>query len=386
MAGLRLDLKIDWKDAKARFDAIGSNEFPRAIAYVVHSTAKWAAENFRNDVMPRVLGHNIGRSGLVQSLSSYTRSAIRYDRDSGTRYDDVKSVRDIHASIYVAATQGKRGSDQSAFLKYLFGSGPQTREPGDVGLDQRKILIPNALALALTQHVNIDPSWAGGRLPKGMMATVMSHRASDNGSIPDNVLAGESSNAAAMRAMARARGGRRPAARQSGRWSSIGMRTLGSRLAIDLIHQNQRAGEYDQARMTANRLTHKTTKEGKWSKRSWVGTPWRVFMRPDDSGINTPYAAPFRIRDPAGGFHPIRRSDGSIGKMPNMLNVQPEFGKSGPRVGPKKLFTALHSANYAPKLQAPWDANIKLATEYLARQIDAEMAHRMERKAQGRKY
>lgn len=56
---------------------------------------------------------------------------------------------------------------QSIVLKYAMGDGPTVRRPGDVGLAQSRILVPNWRNLAFTQGINRNQY---GNLPGGVAA------------------------------------------------------------------------------------------------------------------------------------------------------------------------------------------------------------------------
>ena len=115
--------------------------------------------------------------------------------------------------------------------------------------------------------------------------------------------------------------------------------------------------------------------------------PWGVFRAPDPvSGIQTFQARPRRERDPAGGRHSCRRSNGTIGWMPNTLNVAAEYGEDGRTVGLCALFAARAAVSYDPQLQAPWEAMQDVAQERLAANLAEELAHAIERRDQGRSF
>lgn len=97
-------------------------------------------------------------------------------------------------------------------------------------------------------------------------------------------------------------------------------------------------------------------------------------------------ARPFRARDPAGGYTTFVRKDGTTARMPAMVNISRFDGKSGPRIGPRRLFTPIERASYQPYLQAPWDAAAAEAYGGFGERMQRELDNRLVRRAQGRRY
>ena len=115
--GLKFEVSIDASEIRARFDAIGSREYRRAIQYALDETAKAAKAAFLPRI-PGALSHG-PRAGRPSKL---TLDPVFYER--GRDYDN---LGEISSSIIVKPLQSK-------WLKYLFGDGDNERLPGDVGL------------------------------------------------------------------------------------------------------------------------------------------------------------------------------------------------------------------------------------------------------------
>lgn len=71
-----------------------------------------------------------------------------------------KNRGEVEADVGVRPTQ-------SIVMKYAMGSGPQIRRPGDVGLAQDEIYVPNRRNLGLTQGIHRN---SYGNLPGGVAA------------------------------------------------------------------------------------------------------------------------------------------------------------------------------------------------------------------------
>ena len=114
---------------------------------------------------------------------------------------------------------------------------------------------------------------------------------------------------------------------------------------------------------------------------------WGVFKSPDPkSGLPSFKGRPKKIRDPGGGYHVIRRTDGTSGRMPDMLTVAPEYGASGKGAGPRALTTARATTTYMPELQGAWDLMTERGAALLAEELAKEVAHALDRKSQGRSF
>lgn len=129
------------------FDAIGENAFPRAVQFSLNGVAIDAVERFKA-ALPRVLNHPV----------PFTSRGIIADKANLDR----ASLDNLQSSIKVLPRQ-------SAYLKYVFGDGPSTRLPGDVGLAQSSIYIPQFRNIA--KAFRIKP--INGKLPPGAVGKIL---------------------------------------------------------------------------------------------------------------------------------------------------------------------------------------------------------------------
>jgi hypothetical protein len=95
---------------------------------------------------------------VLDRPNPWTIKGIQYEVDRNL-LNTIKSIGEARASVFL-------DGPQSVPLKYLFGYGPQTREPGDVGLAQDDIYIPFWKNIELTQGVSPDKH---GNVPMGFM-------------------------------------------------------------------------------------------------------------------------------------------------------------------------------------------------------------------------
>ena len=354
-------------DAIRQLEAIGSEEVSRHIGVAINKVALRARDEMRQSARD-TLGKRVSGPGALfapDKVSDYTINAI-----NATQSDFSDAV--ISADVYVNARQGKRGQDQSAFLKYLFGVGPQTRRAGDVGMSNDQIDIPQVEALILTQHMTGITS--GGRQKKGLLAYLEAGAKRHGASRSD-----------AMKQMGYdSRGARRVSQENS--------QTRYNDLQARLDRHRKLYGDTDlQRRLEAARArgssVAKAVREHA-KRRDLAGLyEWGVFKSPDPkSGLPSFKARPKKIRDPSGGYHVIRRRDGTSGRMPDMLTVAPEYGASGKGAGPRALTTARATTTYLPELQGAWDLMTERGAALLAEELAKEVAHAVERKQQGRSY
>ena len=353
-------VQTDIRGAIARLHDIGSTEIPRHVGKAIAVTVEGARDWMRAETK-RTLGARVrGPGGIVRhEVPDYTINAIQA---TNVEYRQLGPDSPIpKGEVFVAAKQGVHGQDQSAYLKFQFGRGPQVRKPGDVGLSNSRILVWRPKDLVLAAKIGgINPFDPSGRQPRGLLGKL--------GLMADAGHEwGAPSKSDTMRDIAR-------------RDPERSILSLDTRLA----NAHARIGEGAISRMRQGRgFTQAVGRlaglEGNY--------PWGVFRAPDPvSGIQTFKARPRRERDPAGGKHAFRRSDGTIGYMPNMIDTAHEYGEAGRMVGPRALFAARASVSYDPQLQAPWEAMQDRAQEELAKHLAEELAHAIERRDQGRSF
>lgn len=136
---------------RTRFDLVARDSFPRALQFVLNEIAKTAVLNFRRDV-----------GTVLDRPKEWTTNGLRYKRV------DIKSVRSgarPYSEVYVLPKQ-------SAVLKYLMGSGPNVRRPGDVGPSQAYISLP--IWRTLEAHAGIRAD-AHGNLPPATIRKIRRH-------------------------------------------------------------------------------------------------------------------------------------------------------------------------------------------------------------------
>lgn len=236
----------------------------------------------------------------------------------------------------------------------------QERLPGDAGLADDAILGSNRQNLFFTTRISGLSPFEGSRLPRTAMAQI------------DRLVAkgrkGGDAHAAAMATMG-----------HSARSMGAGFSPVAGRMAS--IPRRLQAG----VPRDAKALGHYLTVEKKASGLD-VRDQWRLYRSKDRSGRETVFARPQRLRDPAGGWHEVTRADGTKARFPNMLGISRFEGKSGPRLGPRRLFTPVGRAKYAPILQAPWDDAAAMAHEGFPALMRVEIERRLVRRAERRRY
>lgn len=360
---------------RQRFADIGSVEVARRIANATDQTAMRGRDRMR-DALRSTLGRTRGPGGLggQRPVGDYTVNAIQY-RPINFKADHLEGAT---AEVYVQAEQGRRGRDQSAFLGFLFGEEGKgsTRRPGDVGMVDDRILIPQAMNLVLTQKLDgMDPTDSGGRQRPGLInlleARSKPHNAS--GTIPGDAAYGRPRTRSEAMALT---------ARSRSSWD----RLLSPEAAT--AHHANAFGEAALRRRLAGKEGMTGVGRRKLGKEfAETGGTWDVFKGPDKrSGLPTYKARPFKIRDPAGGTHTFTRSNGTQGKMPNMLSVAPEFGQVGRAAGPRSLTLARQEVKLQPVLLAPWREMAARAADEMLISLDAELARTLQRKAEGRTF
>lgn len=381
---------LDMETFAAVFRAVGSKEVKRHLAVAMDGAAKENRDGFR-DVLRQTIGRRVkgpatilGQSeGDFGRATEYTVNAVRYvPRDFSGIDEDTPDDR-ITARVFIADAQGVRGRDQSAILKYGFGEGDTTRTPGDVGMADDRILVPQTDALFGTQHLNVNPFFNGGRQLPGMLRTLDIRADMRRGQDEmASVLWGNDTPAqrASYKNKERLRAihGDPDAHRRDFMLSQQGGR-------IDRLAQATRFD--DEGVRRSVRDFNRRTAELPSEFRPYEDRPEAVFRGPDRrSGLPTWFSRPIRVRDPAGGTHTVIGRNGKASKYPNMISIRPDTGRKGATVGPATLLLARSSATYRPKLQAPWDANNMATAEQLSRHVDAELAHVLERKLAGRSF
>lgn len=120
---------------------------PRALQFSLNDVGMDAVRRFR-DRMPAVLDRP----------NPWTLKGLQYDVDKDL-LNSIWSIGEARASVYL-------DGPQSVSLKYLFGYGAQTRQPGDVGLAAESIYVPFGDNIKLTQGVSPNKY---GNVPQGFM-------------------------------------------------------------------------------------------------------------------------------------------------------------------------------------------------------------------------
>ncbi|WP_331295489.1 hypothetical protein [Methylobacterium hispanicum] len=136
-----------WEDQYV--SEVSYRKYARACAWVVDQSAKAVAVDMRG-----------ATDSHFRDPTPWMRNAWQYRRTLGkgrTVYDEVQ------AEAYVL-------DDQSSVLKYSMGDQRNTRYPGDVGLAQDRILVPNWRNLTLTQGIRPN---ASHDLPGATMARLI---------------------------------------------------------------------------------------------------------------------------------------------------------------------------------------------------------------------
>lgn len=143
---VKVDLEDAVREAAKAFESLGVDRFARAVQYSLTGVVIDGTNRFRRD-QP------------WHSPNQATREAVRYtvDRDL---LDRVVTVGDASASVFVTDLA-------STWLKFSFGSGPQVRLPGDVGIEayfssQDTIKVPVNQNLAST---GLGSPGGNGKLP-----------------------------------------------------------------------------------------------------------------------------------------------------------------------------------------------------------------------------
>ena len=227
--------------------------------------------------------------------------------------------------MFVAAKQGVAGQDQSAYSKFQFGQGPQVRRPGDVGLSNSRIMVWRPRDIVLTVKMGgINPYDPSGRQPRSLLGKLGAMAAPDAWGAP--------SKSDTMRGIAN---------RDPDR-SLLGFDTrlanAHARIGAGAIERLSQGKGFTQA---VGRLANI---DGNY--------PWGIFRAPDPvSGLQTFKARPRRERDPTGGKHSFRRSDGTIGYMLKMIDTAHEYGEAGRMVGPPAPHAPRSAVSYDPQFQ-----------------------------------
>ncbi|KZC01410.1 hypothetical protein ABID82_004246 [Methylobacterium sp. PvP062] len=146
---VKLDLEKAVRDAAEAFETLGSGgAFARAVAYSLNGVVMDGVGRFR-DHMPQIWKY----------ANAFTKRGLWYDIDPNL-LDRIQNAGEASASVLILP-------QQSIWLKYSFGEGPNVREPGDVGIeawfgDQTTVKIP------VVQ--NIQHTVGGHILPGGKLA------------------------------------------------------------------------------------------------------------------------------------------------------------------------------------------------------------------------
>ena len=142
--------------------ARGMAKYRRAAGWAVDEVAKWA-----------VLGIRYNFYNTMKRRSPWTESAVAYKRLSKSELNALergeRNAEDVFAQVYVKPKQ-------SAYLKYLFGLEDNIRLPGDVGMAQRKILIPWWDNITKTQGVRPTKD---GSVPRAFLSRLVRETAAD---------------------------------------------------------------------------------------------------------------------------------------------------------------------------------------------------------------
>jgi hypothetical protein len=136
---------------RSRFDLVARDSFPRALQFVLNEIAKTAVLTFRRDV-----------GTVIDRPKEWTSNGLRYRR---VNLQSVRQGARPYSETYVLPKQ-------SAVLKYLMGSGPNVRRPGDVGPSQAYISLP--IWRNLDQHAGIRAD-AHGNLPSSTLRRIRRH-------------------------------------------------------------------------------------------------------------------------------------------------------------------------------------------------------------------
>lgn len=145
--GVRIDVAGAVRDAAAEFERFAADRFPRAVQYALTGVVIDGANRFRRDI-----------PNIWDAPNKSTRDALHYtvDRDLLNR---VASVGEAQATVFVQDLP-------SIWLKYSFGSGPQTRTGGDVGVEayfgnQTSVRVPVGSNL---KHTGLGSLSAAGKV------------------------------------------------------------------------------------------------------------------------------------------------------------------------------------------------------------------------------
>ncbi len=366
---------IDDEAWQARYDGIGSSQFPRHVAAAANDAAKSMRDMMRQSVR-EVVGREVKHKSGMSDFFGPTDRTVKAIEYQPMTLAGVGRVEDVSVPVYVKGVQGDVRNDQRAYMKYLFGDSENVRRPGDVGMDNDKILVPQNNPLLLTQKLNVNPYHNGGRQGPGILSAVKRRAAEQEG----DMFTSPAERIAQAMSLSSRLGEAKKHLNLSPFELKQSLASVSHRAGIAAIDRHVTGnGRFDKATVADATRRYVKAKDSR--------VPWGVFGKADPkTGVGTYFARPHRIRDPAGGTHAIRRSNGKTGMMPNMINVASEYGEAGAGVGPRILFYGLRQATYRPSLQPHWDKAIEIATVQFERAMETEFAHALERKGSGRSY
>ncbi len=169
-----VDLAVDlaseierWRDEFVR--TVGMTDYNRGMAKY-RRAAGWAVDEVAKTA---VQGIRLRFHNKLKRRSPWTESAVAYKRLSKSELSALergeRNAEDVFAQVYVKPKQ-------SAYLKYLFGLEDNVRLPGDVGMAQRKILIPWWDNITKTQGVR--PTKDGG-VPRAFLSRLVRETSAD---------------------------------------------------------------------------------------------------------------------------------------------------------------------------------------------------------------
>jgi hypothetical protein len=350
--GLTFTVRFDSAALQAQYADLGDSYF-RGVQFAIDETAKLAVTLMRAE-LPKALGrHDPGgwrNNPYRQKFFNYARSR---------KYSDFTNVESLTSEVFV-------NEDMSPFLKYGFGDGPTERRPGDVGLANDRILIPDAANLSRVIMLKGMAEHLGhGLIPADLMSKIHDRMGPDEF---ERALNGNTGHRDAMRRLAtQARERHRftndaglPAPRVGFTPGNIHGRTINERTGgVITIPRPRIFGSNPDA-------------------------PPTVFRGPDrDGGMPTYMARPNRVRTT--GTHAVMFA-GHVARMPNMLNVPLRGARPGSKAGAYRLFHAARSVTMQPILQAPWDAAAERAYGEFPSIVLKELDQKRSRKAQGQSF
>jgi hypothetical protein len=134
-----------------RFDLVKADSFPRALQFVLNEIAKHAVMTFRRDI-----------GTVLDRPKEWTSNGLRYRR---VNLKEVRAGSKPYSEVYVLPKQ-------SAVLKYLMGSSPNVRRPGDVGPSQTYVSLP--MWRNLEEYAGVRPD-AHGNLPSSTLRKLRRH-------------------------------------------------------------------------------------------------------------------------------------------------------------------------------------------------------------------